>query len=373
MFDLWWTELSFGISFLFNIFLFLFIVLYYRKYVVAPKWEKKNGDIGLILLALILIIFTTPLNSDDFFHYQEKVWKYSPNSSGWTLEPIYDFIIILVNKNYFAFRLFVWGGAFLFTVNAFKRFGVNKNVAIFFLVAVYLMKFNYARSTLAMSSYFLGLSFLLRPLPKKRIISVIFSFLFFIGAYSFHHSILPVIAFTTVAVIPIDKPIFFLSLLFFVPTFAMLFADYSSYFLDQFDEMDIQQKMAHYGEVEAEVGVVSFWGIIRVFLVYAAFFLPIIINTRSIMINRKRIDICILKLFRIMTAVLLFAAMFLFLGFDNFVFSYRYLFMSFIPLTIITVYLYNKHYIRRWMYKSIIIMGICSNAFHYLFGLYKCL
>ena len=167
MIDFSWTGCTRGLSVFFVFLYTLFVVLYYRKNVTNFSFQKNRGDFLMILFAVVLIIIVAASDQSDWFAYQRIVKDYDFTPGAYHhMEPIYGFIIRIVNRNYLLFRIIVWGGAFLLVGLTFKRFEINQNVSIFLLVTAFLLTFNYARATLAMACYYYGLSFLIKPIKE---------------------------------------------------------------------------------------------------------------------------------------------------------------------------------------------------------------
>ena len=371
MIDLNWTEQTFGLALLFNIAFFLFVITYYKRYIVYPSWNKTTIDCGLACFSLCLIIFVSSSSSSDWYHYQTMVWDYdfTPGAHNHG-EPVYGYIIKLVNKNYFLFRLVVWGGAFFLACLSFKRFGINVNVAVFFLVAVFLIKFNYARVSLAMASYFYGLSFLFKPIKRKRFLSLVLVTPFLWGAYEFHHSLLPVILLTLIAYLPLDKPVVAILLFLVIPFMASyVFANFN--ILGSYADEDLYSKFNRYMEKESEEA--NFLGHIANVIQYGAFVIPLIIDSIVIFKSKENVSMPMRRMLRVSISITLFAMMFMFMNFFNTVFTYRYLFMTFIPLTILSIYLYQNRLLKKNLFFLIVLWGIGSNLYGLLYGLYKVL
>lgn len=367
MIDLRWTELSFGLSFLFNISFVLYVILFFRRSVHLPMEQDKKTNSFLLLISLLLIILVSANSGSDWYSYQDWVWNYDFHVGSKNYgEPIYGYIIQFVNQNYLLFRLMVWGSAFFFSCIAFKRFGISVNAAVFFMLAVYLLRFNYARSTLAMASYFLGLTFLVKPMKGKRIISFCFAALLFWGAYEFHHSFLPILFLSFVVFLPVDRPWALLLLVLILPLFAYYFKENLD-LVDRIGSDYLSTKMEKFVEKKGETA--NFLGLIADILLYGSFVLPIIIDSLAIVKYRKTIDLQVKRLFRITIGIALFSVSFLFMGLNSSVFTYRYLFMTFIPLTIITVYLYQNRVLNRTSFSVILLWGIVSNMQQLIVGL----
>ena len=354
MFDFTWTDHTFG-NVLYCIAVFtLFIVLFYRKYVTKALVQSTKADLALIIAAFVLII--TACIDGDWFHYGEMVHDYdlTPNATNYG-EPVYFYIINTVNKNYLLFRIIVWGLAFWMTCMAFKRFEINPNIAVFFLIAVFLVKFNYARATLGMASYYLGLSFLLKPRKSLSHINWLLAILFLFGAYVFHHSMLVLIILTITAFLPFDKPVVIMAMAICLPLLASALKS-SLNLVDMLDNEYLSEKLDKY--MELDKGRSNIFGIIASFFGYGVFLIPVIMDTVAVLKNHTIVSGMIKRLFRITLSTLLFSLSFLFMGLDSNVFVYRFMFMTFIPITIVTVYLFEHHCIDKKRYSIIVLWGM---------------
>lgn len=368
MIDLNWTESTFGIAFTFLISFAIYVMYFYRQYGKNQKWSSSKINKILILFSLILIVVVSENSGSDWYHYQQLVKEYDFTFNARNYgEPVYGYIIQLVDKNYLMFRLAVWGTAFFLTCLAFKRFDVNVNVAVYLIVSCFLLKYNYSRSTLAMASYFLGLSFLLKPM-KGKIFSLILVSLLFWGSYEFHHSFFPVLFLTVVAFIPFKRPFIVILLLLLLPYFATLI---SSQFviLDSFDDEYMLNKLENYLARESEE--MTLYGIIQNIISYGAFVVPLILISIVVFKKNRIISLPMLRLWRVMLAISMFAASFLFMGLMSMLFTYRYLYMTFIPITILTVYLYQNKLISKLKFNIILFCGVISNMYALLYNIYK--
>ncbi len=354
MFDFTWTDHTLG-NVLYCIAIYgLFVFLYYRKYVTNALIQSTRPDITLRISAIVLII--TACIDGDWFHYGEMVHNYdfSPGAINYG-EPVYYYIISAVNKNYLLFRIIVWGLAFWMTCMTFKRFQINLNVAIFFLIAVFIVKFNYARATLGMASYFLGLSYHLESRKEHMLKNSLLTLLFFWGAYEFHHSTLVLIILTVTAFLPFDKPGVIIALVISLPFLAAIFKD-NFILVDQLDNEYLNDKLNRY--LELERGKSNIFGMIASVISYGVFVFPVIFDSIAIYKNHRKVSENTMGLFRVALGVFVFSLSFLFMGLDSNVFVYRIMYMSFIPLTIVTVNLFESHMINKKQYCFIVLWGI---------------
>lgn len=369
MIDLRWTKLTPGLALLFIIVFMLYVFTYYRRCVTNPIWKKNVAYPGLIIFSLCIIIFLSHSSGGDWFHYQDMVWNYDFTKGAHNHgEPIYGYIIKIVEKNYFLFRLIVWGSAFYLSCLTFKRLGLNINVSIFFLIVVYWIMFVNFRSSLAAACYFLGLSYLVQPIRNKRLLNVLIVFLCFCAAYAFHHSLLPVIMFTVAVYFPFDKPVFTISL-FLVMPFLAAFVFLRFGILDSFVNDAVYSKFNRY--LARETTGSNFFGQIANVIHYGTYVLPLVISCKAMYRYRRYISAPIARILRVTLSITLFAVMFLFMDLSSTVFTYRYFMMTLIPLTILSVYLYQNQFLTRRSFSWIVLWGIGSNMYDLLYGLYK--
>jgi hypothetical protein len=341
----------------------LFIALYFNRYVIRALPLETKTNRSLLFFAFFLIIMACI--DGDWFHYQEMVQDYDFLEGAHNYgEPIYGYIISLVNKNYLLFRIVVWGGALVLTCFAFKRFEVNLNIALFFLIAVFLVKFNYARSTLGMASCCLGASFLIKPNKSLFLINILFAALFFWAAYEFHHSVLILVLLSIVTIyLPVDKPIIVVIVLLAMPFLASLLKDIFV-LVDQLDNEYITDKIERY--LDKSTGPASFMGIVSGVINYGVFAIPILADTFVISRNRARVSSSMIRLYRLIICTTILALSFAFMELESTVFIYRILFMSFIPLSILTVDLFEHGFLSRRGYSFCVLWGIFALSFRLL-------
>lgn len=368
MIDFSWTECTTGLSIFFVFLYTLFVVVYYRKNVTKYSFQKDRGDFWMILFALVLIIIVAASSQSDWFNYQRSVKNYdfTPGTYHHT-EPIYGFIIRIVNRNYLLFRIIVWGGAFLLVGLTFKRFEINQNVSIFLLITAYLLTFNYARATLAMACYFYGLSFLIKPTKGLGVWNLFLMAVFFFGAYSFHHSLLALVLLTVLVYLPLNKPYMIVIMLIGLPIIAMIMKD-SFALVDVFEEEAMSDKLEMYSNIQK--GRMSLFGLFRYTIQYGSFYVPIVLDTIIIIKHYRQLDWPIIRLHRVMIATTVFSLAFLFMGFENQIMYYRFLYMTFIPITIISVYLLEHSLLKKRQYTAIVLFGMLNQLYTLLYAIY---
>ena len=367
MFDFSWSEHTLGNVLFCTIAYAFFIIFFFNRNVNKVQSPSAKIDYKLLVSTLLLII--TACVDTDWFHYREMVHEYDFTFGAINYgEPIYRGIVLLVDKNYLLFRIIVWGGAFLMALSTFRRFEINPNTAIFFIGAVFLIKFNYSRATLGMASYYLALSFLLMSSRRHALLNYLFAAVFLWGAYEFHHSMLLLILLTPIVVVPMDKPVLAVLVLLALPIIASVLNS-NLILIDRLENEYISDKMNSY--LVREGSASNFFGIIQSVIGYGAFIIPIVVDSVVITKNHEKIRTPMLKLYRIMISTVILAVAFLLMNLDSSLFVYRILYMTFIPLTILTVYLFEQQLLSRKCYKFIVGWGVFAISYVLLHLLYK--
>ncbi len=234
---------------------------------IAHKWT----------LFFIGLFFVTHTMRGDFFHMMEHVKNYRFAVGAYNYgEPVYIAIAQLVDKNYFLFRTIVWGSAFILFCLTAKRMKVPVYQAAIFLLLNYAILFGYGRVTLAMAVYFLGLSFLCRPIERYPLISYLIGILIVLISSSFHSSSYVMIAMTLLLLLPIRKWTIVLVVVSFPILIYVARPIFEYVMLASTDEMMLN-KASNY--LERERGIRGLSGILISSLQYAAFYVPFFIST----------------------------------------------------------------------------------------------
>lgn len=126
------------------------------KMTAVSKFKNVFG----IFVVFMLCVFA--IQDTDFYHYKELI-QYLELEVPTHLEDIYVKIADYVQYNYILFRCVVFGAAVFFIYAAIKRLGYNISIFLFIFCLIFLIKFSYSRSSLAMSFSLFGASYFIRP------------------------------------------------------------------------------------------------------------------------------------------------------------------------------------------------------------------
>lgn len=336
--------------------LFFLIILPYWKRCTTLPINANNSKAGLFAI-LITFFAVTACYTGDFFGYKALVEIYEAGLQGFHLEPVYQYLILLIHNNYVLFRIVVWGGAVLCIVRTAKILNINILLTLYIVFLLFTTQFCYARATLAMAVYFLGLSVFLTGRETKRAYVIILGLALLMCSFLFHNSMIVVIALTLFCFLPITKKTI-------VPILIGLFIlgvgidTFMSSFQDAIlgmGDTQISGKIEYSREAyEGRRSVnATFFGWVSLIWGYVPYYLTFIIVAIEMLKNKVHKGPMV-GLFRVTFALVVMSTMLLIFSVQSITYFYRYLYMSFIPLSILTVYLVTNGLLSSSKYKTII-------------------
>lgn len=375
-----------GTNFYMNLYCFLlycFLLLVSLRGNVANIYVKESNGFSAILLFLGILLFSlTSFVDDDFFHYYEYMSEFRGHvidDDNVGVETFYQYLIQFINGDYFLFRLVVWGGGLIFTVLATRKFGANVYHTLFVILAGFIMTFSYARATLAMAVFSLGVAMICVINERgflKKIVPTILGWIVVACSIYFHRSLLPLVAIAILwSFVPGKHSLTKHALLLF-PLFVIVVALVLKIGFEELamvanswndDETGTLDKMEHYRTMEGSRYNIN--GYISLALKYSSFYLPFVLIANAFRSEQVRLMVGNkgTRLFLVTYFIFVLATSFLFIGFDSSVLFYRYLFMSFIPLSILVAYMKDVGALKKTHYLWIIICLI-MNSLLQLFG-----
>lgn len=307
----------------------------------------------------------------DFFHLMEDVHEYdfSPNASNYG-EPVYIAIAKIVNRNYFLFRTVVWGGAFgLFCWTA-KRMAVPVYSAAIFLILTHSVTFAYARVTAAMAVYFFGLSFLCNATHRYKMLSYLVALLLIGLCTRFHTSAYIMVVSTLMLFVPLRKWTI-LAAIVCVPFCVPLALSFLGEILFSGIDETVARKIQIYAtdNTHNEYGIAA--KIIDV-TGYVSFYVPLIVSAICIFSknNVGKIPSGIVRMFKVTLGLVLASVVCGLMGEFFYVYFYRILFMTMIPLSIITVKLYQDGLMLATHFKYACYTGVTYVVLRSLYDVY---
>jgi len=375
MFDLSFTELTSTLYLYCSLLFFLILGLYWNRCVINPYIGIKSKN-SAVLLSLLIIFFAVTYCVDlDYFGYKELVESYHPGMERFHLEHIYTYIILAVGSNYPLFRLLVWGTALICYMGAAKVLRLNITMSLFIMFLLYVAIFSYARASLAMSVYFLGFAIFARGRESKEIKLSLLGILILSCSYFFHNSFATIVLLTIFCVIPITKsnilPYMLIILILgvgidiFIGLFQNILIDVGDSRLVQ----RLEHGMTSY-DVRQNVNATIF-GWIPIIWSYVPFYLTAFIVTRIVLNTRNVLPLTIQYLFRISFIIILLSIVLLLFSVQSYTYFYRYLYISFMPLSMLVVYLLMNGYMTKSKYRIIVYLCGGYNIWTFFTYLFK--
>ena len=366
--------------------LYCFLLLFTLRNNVSHLYAKPNNIGGAIFLFCGILIFSlTSFVDADFFHYYETMSEYRNQvfvDQERGLEVFYQYLIYYINGDYFIFRLVVWGSSLLLVVFAARQFKVDVYHTLFILFVGFIMTFSYARATLAMAVFSVGvvvISVASEHNIKKQILPTIIGLIIIACSIYFHRSMLPMFIVSVCWVfMPWKKQITKHSLWLFPVFVAICTIVLDSVFKELFvfanavdDETGMLDKAELYAEQESVVHNLN--GYFRLFLHYSTFYLPLVLisNVFRSDVIIKNVEKRIIWLYQIAYLIYVIASSIVLLDFDSSVFFYRFLYVSFIPMSILITSMKDSGLLMRKQYLWIVAIFIISNLFQLFAAVYS--
>lgn len=350
--------------------LYIIILLSNLKFIknpsILPSPERRKFFI--ILIGFALITFCT---QGDFFTLMRVVRKFifSKHAFNYT-EDIYVRIGEFVGRNYFIFRLVVWGGSYLLFCITAKNLKTNIYQAVIILYLTHGLVFGYGRVTSAMAIYFTGLSFICCTLERYSIIKFVIGISLIILCLQFHTSAYILVGLTVLAIIPLNK----YSIIAIIIILPLLVFQLKGLFEDivfsQIDNERLIHKVTTYNEIgDRALGIAE---LMLNTIEYLSFYLPYVLITLRAFKNKNyfRIPYSLLSFYKVSLGLVFSSIVFMLFGSGYSVFIYRVLFMTMIPLAILTSKFYSLKILNKKEFKWCVLPGIIFMIFRLSYGIY---
>ncbi len=307
----------------------------------------------------------------DFYNYESLVHNYDFSANAINHgEPVYKYIILFLNRNYLLFRIVLWGGALFLFSRCITILGLEDYKVVYYMFTSYILTFSYARATLAMSIYFLGIVMLCTHINRSLIIKIL-GIILIPCSFFFHNSMIILITITPIIFFPLNRKTFFLTLLL-IPAIFIVFTDiWTNIISDNFflENEKLYDQISMYAERTTKE--INWKGKLYEWSNYLTYFIPILILSYNVYFKgHNKLPSYIESFFKLALTLALIAVMFLFLNIEGKVFFYRILFMSFIPLSIVAYYAASCNIINRKTYIAMINIGLLAQLYRFFYSLY---
>ena len=370
-------DFSLGSNFYLNLYcllLYCFLVIISWEGNVSGYYNSSKSGGRTIILSLGLLLFAmTCFVNDDFFHYQELMYEYrgNVNPEDIRIELFYQYLISFIDGSYELFRLFIWGTSLLLIIWATRLFKANVYHTLFMILAGYIIVYSYARATLAMSIFSLGAVVLCMSREQRsRWLNIIGGAILASSIY-FHRSMAPVVILALCStLLPYKQKIAKTALWWFPVVVAVCYSVADAVFGELLemanawngDDSGALDKMEFYVSERDQAEATTANGYVTLTLKYATFYLPFFFITtllRSDDVRSSLNQLCI-KIYLIIYFVFALATALIFVEGGDVLF-YRYLYVSFILLSILIAYMRDMGVLKGGQYAAIIICFILSS------------
>lgn len=252
---------------------------------------------------------------------------------------------------------------------SFNLFGAPAYVALFFMFAVFINYFDYSRNALGIAVYFFGLSIFLSY--KSWLIRLLGLGILCCASY-FHRSTMVLILLTPLCFFPINKKTIIPIVIFLILSFTALKGLFLS-FMDNAmssDDAGIANKTSFYiNQERGEMVSGSIIGILTGYWKYSVFYVLFIADTIILFKNTvyRQLPFQIKALYNIMAGLLIMSVMIYCFNIGHLALYYRFLMMLYVPLTVITVYLFTHKLMKKKTYINLLMYSSGYVAFEFLY------
>lgn len=339
----------------------VFLLVQFTFFVTYRALNSENKR--LIPWLCLFILCLTYCWDGDFYSYWEDF------NNGMVMlrekEQLYYSLYRITNPHYFLWRSLVWGGAIAFFIMTLRRLKINSNIAVYVLIFLYLPLFVYGRVILAMTIYFFGLSFIIKPIGQTRFLSFILGFVIAALSYFAHRTFLPLIAlFPLLAISP--KRIHFVIGIVLIPVFIILLRNIFSAFAmesvslgDAFESFQYSAERATSGILHAERNmrsIILYWTRNISLYLPALYFLWLFFRGK-LTIEKRFLPLLTVSVLLVLLSLSLYFGV---KGHDMDVISKRYLFMAGIPECLLLAISYQNQIINKKTLNLLLLLGFIA-------------
>lgn len=349
------------LSWAFNGFLYFFIlILFYRegtyRNTCASNIKKR------VFIALVFIYCLCAFYCGDWAHLQTQL-KQSVGLEyveGFGLEKVYWYLNNFLNANYLIFRTIVWGLGLFCLFNSFKYARINPYKCLYFLFGIYITAFAYSRAGVALSIFYLGFILTYQAKEYRSKWTLIIGVCLIVASTFFHRSVLVLAGLVPLALIPVKKKYIFL-IIALVVIIGFAWNTIFSYLLGSLMEneeyshrIELYEGIA--GSNTLSFNLSGFFALWYKAVVHVPFWVCVVNIYKRV--DNGIIPSTIQAVFRFSIFLYGFSIMMLMTYGSASAFYYRYEGMLYIPISIMSSYLYQTNIMSRKTY--IILFWICA-------------
>lgn len=326
----------------------------------APK-NKRNVTVNSWFVVLYFTAYAVfYCVNTDYFRYRD--WLYISFLGDWNKEQVYLLIIWFCRRLPFdypfeVFRLIVWGGGVLlvFLTSKLYRSLLSPGLVVMFLFVIFSGGFCYARASLAMAIFFMGVGIYLWG---KNFWVKISGIVIAICSYYFHHELIIGVALLPCILFPFEKKSsgFFSLILLTIMIVGITYINSNLELMESFFGNDeLAEKVEEFNEKEQ--------GIFRVstFISYLHYFYPFYLITSSFY-RQRYLPNAIVGIYRIAFVILLASVAFFVVSGSRSIYTYRVMYISMIPISIMIAYCYNQGKFKKSQIVALLLIALLASS-----------
>lgn len=356
----------------FNLILYLVLSAFYvypvfigQKIKYSPISYRSGSFWSFTILVILFCVFA--FSSGDYIHYYKLIENIIALGIGIHLEDAYVWILMNVSKNYWAWRLIVWGSATIILLIAFKRLKLRAltsyaSIIIFYLITLYCM-----RGNLGTSIMLLGLTYLMPGINKNKWSSLFVGSLLLISSFYFHKSMLLSLVLLIPSIFNLTRRTLRIS--FYVFPFAVTAIRIALHYISENGLEGLSQQTSDSATLYANVDTFEYTanGILNLIVQYFAPYLVLVYAYTNNLMNR--LPRYIRFFFNYWYVWLYLATVCAFQETGGWFYS-RFMYMSNLPLAVFMAYVL-AYFPRSKMQKWIIFMGLLGCLYNLAYACYK--
>lgn len=342
-----------------GLYMVVFVYALWKTQFAAPK-NKHHVEVSSLIVLYFAAYAVFYCINPDYFRYRD--WMDIPYLMDFHKEQVYGFLILFCRSLPFeypfeVFRLIVWGGGVLLVLYTSKMYRnlLIPELTVLFLFVFYSGSFCYARASLAMAVFFIGVSI---HLWGKNLLAKMLGIGLAIGSYFFHHEMIIGVATLPALLLPFDKKksIYFSLILLVIITTVLTYINSNLALMESvFGDDELVEKMEEFSNQEQGVFRMS------TSVKYLNIFYPFLLIT-NIFYRYRTLPDAIAGIYRITFALLMATVAFMVVSGLRSTYTYRVMYITIIPLSILITYCYKQGLFKKYQFVIMLLLALLTNS-----------
>ena len=341
--------------------LYMVIFVYaVRKTLLSAPRNKRYVEASKLIAVYFAVYAVFYCVNPDYFRYRD--WLNIPFLMDFHKEQVYAILIMFcrslpIEYPFEVFRLIVWGGRVLLVLYTSRMYRsiLMPGLTVLFLFVFFCGTFCYARASLAMAVFFIGVSIhLWKKSPWAKILGIGLA----ICSYFFHHEMIIGIAALPALLLPFEKKksLYFSFILLAIIIAGLTYINSNLALMESiFGADELAEKMEELNDQEQGVFRMS------TFVKYANFFYPFFLIT-TIFYRYKKLPKPIAGIYRITFSLIIVTVAFFIVSGSRSTYTYRVMYITIIPLSILITYCYNQGLFKKYQLAIMLILALLANS-----------